>query len=121
MTALLVMVGGALGAVVRYQLERWSVHRFHERVPYGTALANLAGALVLALATGWAAHDVIPEWLLVLLGTGFCGSLTTFSGFMGQVDNRLRHAATRSLAVQYLLWVTLTGIALAAMGLALTA
>ena len=117
MTALFVMVGGAVGAVTRYWLERWSVHRFRERVPYGTAIANLAGALILGLVVGGASRGAVPHEVLVLVGTGFCGALTTFSGFMGQVENRLRHASTRGIALAYLAITVLGGIALAALGL----
>ena len=117
MTALLVMIGGATGAVVRYALERWSVRHFRERVPYGTALANLAGALILGLVVGAASRGDVSHEVLVLVGTGFCGALTTFSGFMGQVEHRLRHADTRGLALVYLVAVTCSGIALAALGL----
>lgn len=115
MNAMLVIIGGAAGALVRYQLERWSVHRFRERIPYGTAIANLAGAFVLALVVGAAGR--VPEWLVLLVGTGFCGALTTFSGFMGQVENRLRHRSTRGLALGYGLGVTVAGLALAWVGL----
>jgi CrcB protein len=64
---------------------------------------------------------VVPPSLLVLLGAGYCGTLTTFSGFMGQVDNRLRHKATRALAIRYVSGVTFAGMALAGIAYRLAA
>lgn len=113
MTLLLVAVGGSVGALTRFSLERWSVHRFHERMPWGTLVANLLGALVLGTAAGLEERGVLPHAVLLLVGTGFCGALTTFSGFMGQVENRWRHRATRRLAVGYLVGSLAGGVFLA--------
>ncbi len=116
MTAVFVLAGGAFGAVIRYYVERWSVHRFRERVPYGTALVNLIGALVLGLVVALNKRDALSHDELLLIGTGFCGALTTFSGFMGQIENRLRHKGNRSLAWQYGGAVIVGGLVLAAIG-----
>ena len=91
MTALLVVVGGAVGALSRFYTERWSVHHFGERMPWGTALANLAGAALLGAVAGLEQRGAVSHDVLVLVGTGYCGALTTFSGFIGQIENRLRH------------------------------
>ena len=121
MTLVLVIVGGALGALARYYSERFSVRHFRERVPYGTAFANLAGAFLLGLVYALAQRGAISHNLLLLLGTGFCGALTTFSGFIGQIENRLRHKANRRLAITYAASVIVLGTALAALGLRLGA
>lgn len=113
MTALLVVIGGAAGALSRYYTERWAVHRYRERVPWGTALVNLAGATLLGAVAGLEHRGAVPHEVLVLLGTGYCGALTTFSGFMGQIENRLRHKASRMIAIRYGLGVTVAGLALA--------
>lgn len=112
MTMMLVILGGAAGAVARYYTERAAVRRFHERIPWGTALVNLVGAAVLGAVAGMVHRGVVSHDLFLLLGTGFCGSLTTFSGFMGQVETRFRHKATRLLALQYLIGSTAAGVVL---------
>ena len=111
-----VIIGGALGALARFVTERWSVHRFGERVPYGTFIVNAAGSLLLGIAVGLHEQDVMNDGVLLLIGTGFCGSLTTFSGWIGQIYTRGRHNDTRWLATLYLFASVAVGVVLAYIG-----
>jgi CrcB protein len=74
MTLLLVMLGGAVGAVTRYVVDRllpaWDI-------PLATLAVNVAGSFLLGLLTG--AGSTVPGPVGALLGTGFCGALTTWS------------------------------------------
>lgn len=101
MTIVLVIVGGAIGALSRYYSERWAVRRFGERVPWGTAAVNVAGAALLGAVVGLESRGAISHEVLLFVGTGYCGALTTFSGFMGQIESRARHRATRRVAIAY--------------------
>ena len=76
MTPLLVAAGAALGATLRF----WVAHHLDRRTPWGTLAVNVAGSFVLGLLMGSdpTAHT------LALLGTGFCGGLTTYSAFAVQ-------------------------------------
>jgi CrcB protein len=66
-----VFVGGAAGALARAGVvEAWPPHAGHW--PWATFLVNVAGAALL----GWI---VAGRRYHRLLGTGFCGALTTFS------------------------------------------
>lgn len=71
--ALAVGVGGALGAVVRYLTTVALAGR--EQPPGPVVIVNIAGSLISGLAIG-AIDD--PAVLIVVV-TGFCGGLTTFS------------------------------------------
>ncbi len=78
MTWLLVAVGAAVGAPARYLADR-AVQRRHLTVyPWGTWVVNVAGSFVLGVVAGSA--DAAGPWS-ALLGTGFCGALTTYSTF----------------------------------------
>ncbi|NBM20842.1 fluoride efflux transporter CrcB [Streptomyces sp. GC420] len=79
MNWLLVAVGAALGAPLRYLTDR-AVQARHDSVfPWGTFVVNAAGSLVLGLLTG--AAPVLAPDAFTLLGTGLCGALTTYSTF----------------------------------------
>lgn len=93
MSWLLVVVGAAVGAPLRYLTDR-TVQARHDTVfPWGTFAVNVAGALVLGAVTGAAAHGGLPQQGVLLVGTGFCGALTTYSTFSYET---LRLAEDRS-------------------------
>ena len=77
MTVLLVALGAALGAPLRYAV---ATHLDAERFAWGTLAVNLAGSFVLGLVV---AAGATGSWLTVL-GTGFCGGFTTYSAFAVQ-------------------------------------
>ena len=78
---MLVLLGGALGAPVRYVVDLMVQSRHDSMLPWGTFVVNAAGSLVLGAAAGGVAAAGGPSWVLTLVGTGFCGALTTFSTF----------------------------------------
>jgi len=80
-TLLAVSAASALGAPVRYLLDRAIAARRASALPLGTMVINITGAFLLGLLTGLAAHHGMPKPVLVVLGTGFCGAYTTFSTF----------------------------------------
>ncbi|WP_037570530.1 fluoride efflux transporter CrcB [Phaeacidiphilus oryzae] len=81
MPVLLVFVGGAIGAPLRYLLDRFVQSRHESVFPFGTLAVNLVGAVILGGLTAGAAEHGLPGDLSLLLGTGVCGGLTTFSTF----------------------------------------
>jgi len=98
MTALGVALAAAAGGIVRLRL---SVLGWR-----GTLAVNVAGSLVLGLLLGWHPdHDV-----LLILGTGFCGALTTFGTFALEASSgpaRLRVLVVSTNVVGCLLAATL--------------
>lgn len=90
MTPLLVALGAALGAPLRFLCAT----ALDGRWPAGTLLVNVAGSLLLGLFVG---AGVEGGWL-ALLGTGFCGGFTTYSAFAVQT-HRLGGARGAGYAV----------------------
>ncbi|MFD5724525.1 fluoride efflux transporter CrcB [Streptomyces sp. NPDC058368] len=81
MNWLLVIAGAAVGAPARYLTDR-AVQSRHDTVfPWGTFTVNMAGCLILGTLTGAVAAGAASSHLQLLLGTGLCGALTTYSTF----------------------------------------
>ena len=81
MTVALVLLGGAMGAPVRYLTDLLVQTRHDSVFPWGTFIVNVSGSLVLGAVAAAATLHGAPSWTLTLVGTGFCGALTTFSTF----------------------------------------
>jgi fluoride exporter len=80
-----VALGGAVGAVLRYLVDKWAIARFGVRWPWGTLIVNVAGSLMLGLVLGTALAANLSQWWISFLTVGICGALTTFSGFALQI------------------------------------
>jgi CrcB protein len=78
---LLVVAGGMVGAPLRYLTDRAVQSRHDSVFPWGTFSVNLGGCLVLGVLTGAALAGAAGSHLQLLLGTGLCGALTTYSTF----------------------------------------
>ncbi len=82
---LAVGIGAAAGAIGRWLLSIW-LNGANAIVPWGTLTANLVGAYFIGLFLGFVVpHPGTPEWLRLLVTTGFLGGLTTFSTFSAEV------------------------------------
>lgn len=81
MTVLLVIVGAMVGAPLRYLADRAVQSKHDSAFPWGTLAVNVAGSFVLGfLYVASREHGVSPH-VMALVGTGFCGALTTYSTF----------------------------------------
>lgn len=85
-----IALGSALGALLRWQLGD-KLNSLFPTIPPGTLAANLIGAYVVGLCVAFFATyaAISPEWRLLLI-TGFCGGLTTFSTFSVEVTALLQ-------------------------------
>lgn len=79
MTVVCVVLGAILGAPLRYLTDRAIQNRHESLFPWGTLTVNLIGCLILGGLAGAGTH--LSATTLALLGTGFCGALTTYSTF----------------------------------------
>ncbi len=114
MTFLLVALGAAVGAPLRYLTDRYVQARYGTGFPWGTLAVNVTGSLILGLVLGLP----LSPGLTALIGTGFCGALTTYSTFSWETLTLARRG-DRATAFAYALLSLLAGLAAAALGLTL--
>ena len=116
---LVVMLGGAIGAIARYQLDGLIQDHTHGSLPIGTLVINVSGALALGILVGLRIEHGLPATLELAAGTGFCGAFTTFSSLMYEstrlTQDGAYRAATRTLSLNLVL-----GGAAACLGLLVT-
>jgi fluoride exporter len=95
-----IFAGGFAGAILRALLEE-AVPHDPDRWPWATFAVNIAGAIVLAwLVTRLQERLPLSAYRRPLLGTGFCGALTTFSTMQVEVLDML-DAGNAGLALGY--------------------
>jgi fluoride exporter len=114
MTVLLVALGAALGAPLRYLTDRAVQARSDSAFPWGTFTVNICGSALL----GFLAALPASNGLMALAGTGFCGTLTTYSTF-GYETLRLVEQGTRLYAVLNVSASIVAGLGAAYCGMAL--
>ena len=83
LNALLVFVGGGLGAVSRYLVTTFMGNHVGCSFPYGTFAANIIGSFCMGAVMFYFINKSlpVPEHLRLLLLVGFMGGFTTFSSF----------------------------------------
>ncbi|WP_405012136.1 fluoride efflux transporter CrcB [Kitasatospora sp. NBC_01539] len=118
MNWLLVVVGAMAGAPLRYLTDR-AVQARHDSVfPWGTFTVNTVGCLVLGLLAGAASAGAASPELQLLVGTGLCGALTTYSTFSYETL-RLAQGGVRFLALANVAGSVFAGLGAAYAGTAL--
>lgn len=79
--ALIVGLGGFLGASLRYLISIFAAKNFGGNFPYGTLIANILGALLIGFIMEFSMDSALISSNMKLLTTGIMGGLTTFSTF----------------------------------------
>ncbi len=118
MTTALVFLAGAVGALLRYEVELAVRRRVGPDFPYGTLVINVSGSFVLGILAGLAVHHGVSPTVVAVAGTGLLGAYTTFSTFTVDSVGLVEHGRTQAAAVN--LGVSLVlGLGAAACGLVL--
>ncbi|MBU8551171.1 MULTISPECIES: fluoride efflux transporter CrcB [Streptomyces] len=118
MNWLLVMAGAMVGAPLRYLTDRAVQARHGTVFPWGTFTVNVVGCLVLGTLAGAATHGAASASVQLLVGTGLCGALTTYSTFSYETL-RLAENGARFLAAANVLAGVVAGLGAAFLGTAL--
>ncbi|MEO3774762.1 fluoride efflux transporter CrcB [Micromonospora sp. B9E7] len=113
MTVLLIALGAAVGAPLRYLTDRAVQSRHDSAFPWGTLTVNVIGSLLLGALVGWPAGPAVTA----ALATGFCGALTTYSTFSYETL-RLVRGGNRLLAIANALGSVAAGLVAATAGYA---
>lgn len=119
MKLLLLVIGGALGAVTRYEVSTLCARTHGSAFPMGTLYVNLAGCFLIGLVFGLGeVRGISPQFRLFFI-TGFLGALTTFSTYsletVTNAGNGMAGVALLNIAVN-----NIGGLALVQAGLLLS-
>ena len=85
---LIVGLGGALGAVMRYLIGLIPFNP-DNGFPIKTFIINVVGAFVIGIVAALAAKNAMNPKLVLFLKVGICGGFTTFSSFALETDRLL--------------------------------
>jgi CrcB protein len=102
MNFLLVLIGGSIGSVARYETGRLTLSWFGPNYPWGTLAVNLIGGFLMGVLAGTLARTGGSENTRLLLGVGVLGGFTTFSAFSLDAVNMIERGAW-STAIFYAL------------------
>ena len=91
---LAIALGSAVGGLLRWYLSL-KLNTLFPTVPPGTLVSNLIAAYVIGFAIAFLsqASGLAPEWRLLII-TGFCGGLSTFSTFSAEIVALLQQGQT---------------------------
>ncbi|BCB03630.1 fluoride efflux transporter CrcB [Bacillus sp. KH172YL63] len=107
-----VAAGGFFGAISRFLVSQWFKNHIHSDFPFATLLVNLLGSFCLGFLIGYGIED---KWIL-LLGTGFLGSFTTFSTFQLEMIRYLSDKRWKKASL-YLITSYVIGLIFAFLGM----
>lgn len=116
-SALLVGVCGAAGAVARFLVDTGVRRVLSSGFPVATVAINITGSFLLGLVTAAALEGAMSHELALVVGVGFCGGYTTFSTAMVETV-RLGRAGRPLLTAANLVGQPLVCVAAATLGYA---
>jgi CrcB protein len=117
--ALIIAIGGAFGACFRASIYVLCTRIFSKgkwaNFPMGTFFSNVLGSLLLGFLSGLMLNEYVSVDDRDLVGTGFCGSLTTFSAFSNDSYKLIQKKKWKQVGIHYFLNIII-GFSAAACG-----
>ncbi len=104
-------IGGAIGAFLRYVISGITYKFFDGLFPYGTLSVNLLGALFIGLLWGISEKITFSPDLRIFVFVGILGAFTTFSTYTLETLNLLRDGEIK-IAMMNILVSNIFGILL---------
>ena len=118
--AFVVGVAGAVGAVARYLLDGAVQDRSAGVFPFGTLAVNVVGSVILGFLAGYVLAHTGGRTAKTVVGTGFCGALTTWSTASWETVRLAEEGAT-AISITFTLVNLGASFAAAAVGIVLLA
>ncbi|APG63345.1 hypothetical protein LPB140_11725 [Sphingorhabdus lutea] len=112
--SILVMAGGAIGALLRFQLGQFMSRIWGVNYPYGTFAANILGGFAMGILAAYLIKYHIGETLRLFAGVGVLGGFTTFSAFSLELFQMGQNGNVAAAFIYAILSVVLTLAALMA-------
>ena len=109
---LLVAIGGALGASLRYLVILWVPT---DGFPWSTLSVNLIGSFILGIIIGLGTNQLLDEKTTLMIATGVLGAFTTMSTY--SVDTITLWENEKILAILYIIATAIIGPILALIGM----
>jgi CrcB protein len=113
-----VLVAGGVGAVARYSLQR-ALPEKGTGIPRAVLIVNMFGSLLAGATAGAMVDGKLDTAFGVIVITGLCGGLTTFSTFAVETMELFRVDAWKSGYLNILI-TFVGGVGLATVGFVLT-
>lgn len=100
---LVIALGGALGALTRFQLGLWITQKWNQLFPLHTFIINITGSFLLGFLNVYFIEktNLDPAWRFAVC-VGFLGAYTTFSTFSYEAFNMLE-GGYYSTAIMYII------------------
>jgi CrcB protein len=111
-------LAGAVGALARYLVDGAVHDRRSGLFPFGTLTVNVAGSLILGFLAGYVLTHTGGTTAKTVIGTGFCGGLTTWSTAAWETV-RLAEEGAAGTAIRFAVVNLLASFAAAAVGIVL--
>ena len=109
---LLVAIGGALGASLRYLVILWVPT---DGFPWSTLSVNLIGSFILGIIIGLGTNQLLDEKTTLMIATGILGAFTTMSTY--SMDTITLWENEKILAILYIIATAIIGPILALIGM----